>query len=478
MSTKNHEYTKIENPEAGLHERNNKSRKYFLRQLFISSGLWTPFFSVGLCMGTPTVYVPQARREANSTDAVSAEMASWLSSAFGYAAIPAVFLLAYLTVRIGRKRTFNIVSLNMVLVATSYYLSTTPTHILITEILQGIPHACSVSTSIIALVEYTSPENRGLMLTIKSATVFWGIWVANAIGAYTNWRYICAVSYINAFYSITSFFWPESPVWLASTGRFDECRKSYRWLRGWCEASEKELDELIKMQKDKLKIEQPKSFKSIFRFLSVKEFYKPIVLASLMIVIYHLSGKQVFTMYVIDIIKKITNSESTAYNGMLILDGVSISSMYTGCILARFLRRRVMLFVFAPLAVLFLFIMSLYLYLVSLTVLIENKYISMFLLVGFSIAIGLGPMILATSLYGELIPTNYKGQSVLIISLIFTIIQSTVLKTSPYGFIVLGMHGMILFYGISVSVCLVVLYKYLPETKDKTLLEIEEHFKK
>ncbi|XP_028179145.1 uncharacterized protein LOC114366470 isoform X2 [Ostrinia furnacalis] len=147
-------------------DREKKTKKYwkpFLRQLFVASGIWTPYLSVGLCLGTPTVYIAQMRREVNSTEAVSPEMSSWISSAFGYASIPGVFLLAYLTTRIGRKRTFNLVSINMLVVATSYYLSSTPMHIIITEILQGIPHACSVSTSIIALVEYTSPENRGLI---------------------------------------------------------------------------------------------------------------------------------------------------------------------------------------------------------------------------------------------------------------------------------------------------------------------------
>ncbi|XP_063835947.1 facilitated trehalose transporter Tret1-2 homolog [Ostrinia nubilalis] len=416
------------------------------------------------------------RREANSTEAVSPEMSSWISSAFGYASIPGVFLLAYLTTRIGRKRTFNLVSINMLVVATSYYLSSTPMHIIITEILQGIPHACSVSTSIIALVEYTSPENRGLMLTIKSATIFWGIWAANTVGTLTNWRYICVLSYMNAAYALSSFFWPESPLWLASKGRFEECKESHRWLKGRGDAAEKELEKIIRTQMENVK--KPWSFRNMFLFLTLREFYKPIILSSIMMVMYHLSGKHVFTMYAIDILKKITNSETAAYNGMLILDGVSVFCMYIGCVLSKFLRRRTLLFVFGPLAALFLFLMSLYLYLVKLSIVNENKYVSIMLLIGFSTAIGLGPIILATSLYGELIPANYKGQAVTIISLIFVLIQSTVLKTSPYGFVAIGTHGMFMFYGISVTVCLCVLYKYLPETKDKTLQEIEDHFKR
>ena len=32
----------------------------------------------GLCIGAPTVFIPQIRKEANSTDIIDDELASWL----------------------------------------------------------------------------------------------------------------------------------------------------------------------------------------------------------------------------------------------------------------------------------------------------------------------------------------------------------------------------------------------------------------
>ncbi|XP_068633563.1 facilitated trehalose transporter Tret1-2 homolog [Battus philenor] len=49
-------------------------------------------------------------------------------------------------------------------------------------------------------------------------------------------------------YNFTSFFWPESPQWLASKGRFDECKTAFRWLNGIDEDSETELKNLIDNQ--------------------------------------------------------------------------------------------------------------------------------------------------------------------------------------------------------------------------------------
>lgn len=55
--------------------------------------------------------------------------------------------------------------------------------------------------------------------------------------------------------------------------------------------------------------------------------------------------------------------------------------------------------------------------------------------------------------------------------------MATILKISPYIFKMFGLHGAFLFYGMSASLFAILLYKYLPESKDKTLQEIEHYFK-
>lgn len=47
-------------------------------QLLVCSGVWTSMFLYGLGVGAPTVYIPQIRKEANSTSIITDEMASWL----------------------------------------------------------------------------------------------------------------------------------------------------------------------------------------------------------------------------------------------------------------------------------------------------------------------------------------------------------------------------------------------------------------
>ncbi|VVC91956.1 unnamed protein product [Leptidea sinapis] len=209
------------------------------------------------------------------------------------------------------------------------FYSTTITEIIICQVIIGVLPGAIVTVSIMIYTEYTSPKYRGVFLTVKAATFFWGIWVANVIGAFFYWKNIAIVMFVCCALSSTIFFWPESPMWLASKGRFDECALVHRWLNGHDPGSEKELSSLIKLHKAKLSnVNEKKSIKNEFRkymeAIKMKTFYKPILLSVLTGLLYICSGKLACSAYAITIIKKITTSEEAAYNGMLILDGFTI----------------------------------------------------------------------------------------------------------------------------------------------------------
>lgn len=330
-----------------------------------------------------------------------------------------------------------------------------------------------MTLSVIIVSEYSSPKYRGVFLALKSATLFWGIWVANAMGTFFHWKYIPMLGMFLSIFCFSVCFWPESPQWLASRGRFSECVVAHRWLRGTDENSEKELQLLIHSQTFSAQSNEKSSSRT--KVLFRKEFYKPLLLSILMMLQYHFSGKLVCMVYAIDIIRKITDSESTA--GMLILDGVTVTGMYLGCYLSKLLKRRQLLFSTCFVAISFLFLLSFYLYLVDFKVISETKIVTISLLTMFSISISCGPMILSTSIYGELIPLRYKSSCTMISALSFVTCTSTLVKLYPFVVRTVKMSGAFLFYAVTSLMFATILYKYLPETKDKTLQEVEEMFK-
>ncbi|XP_052739860.1 facilitated trehalose transporter Tret1-like [Bicyclus anynana] len=348
---------------------------YLIRQMFVCSGVTSYFFISGLFFGAPTVYVPQIRKEANSTEIISMEMVSWLFSISSYGAVIWTSTIPIIAARYGRKLPFIIAwVVTMISILLSYF-STTVTELFVSSFLSGILPTIVIIMSIMVLTEYTSPKYRGILITFKGATFYWGVWVSNAIGTFFHWKNICIVAFVCCIYNISILLWPESPVWLAKKGRFKECAISHRWLKGQDNVSEEELKELIFLQREqfKRKQEQRNGFKNnkiikLIRTVKRKSFYKPLLYSILTIGLYHFSGKMACTGYVLDIIKKISSSESMAYEGMLVLDGITVLGMYIGVFLNRFLKRRTLLLGCASIGVVCLFILSIYLYLIHFNV--------------------------------------------------------------------------------------------------------------
>ncbi|XP_045765671.1 facilitated trehalose transporter Tret1-like [Maniola jurtina] len=432
-------------------------------------------------MGAPTVLIPQLRKEANSTDVVTPEMASWLSSMSAYSGIPWGLILPLLAYRFGRKHILVLISVSVLIGNIIFYCSTSMTELIVSQALQGILAASITTITIMVMSEYTSPKYRGVLLAVKSATFYWGVWISNAIGTFYHWRNIGIVIFVCSIYNLSSIFYKESPYWLATKGRFEECANIHRWLKGTGEDSEEELRKLISSQQEhlsmKAEIEGRANYRKYIKFLNVlrcESFYKPFAYAIFPTCLYHFSGKMAYTVYAIDIIKKLTSSETMAYGGMLVLDAVTVLGMYLGCGLAKIARRRTQLLVFSSMGISFLFVLSIYLYMVNLNILSENKFISLFLLTAFSLSIGSGPIIISACCAAELCPLRYRSYFLCCLSLFNSTLMATVVKFSPILFKYSGAHGAFLFYAISSSIFLFLIYKYMPETKDQTIQEIQD----
>ncbi|XP_069357607.1 facilitated trehalose transporter Tret1-2 homolog [Maniola hyperantus] len=454
-----------------------------LRQMFVCSGVTVTYFIYGLFFGATTVLVPQIRKEANSTEAISMEAASWLMSISSYGSLPMALMFPVIAKRYGRKVPYVILWLNTLVCVLLFYFSTSMTELLICGFLQGMFPAAHLTIAIMMLTEYVSPKYRGIFLTFKAATFFWGIWISNAIGTFYHWKNIGILIFICCLYNVSSLFWPESPVWLATKGRFEECAKCHRWLKGDDTNSEEELKQLIRSQKENLRrkqelqlVKQINCFIKLYYSITAKRFYKPLIFCLLTTCLYHFSGKLACTGYIIDIIKTITVNESTAYEGMLVLDGITVLGMYVGVFFSKILKRRTLLLGSAFIGVIFLFILSTYLYLVHLKVISEKKYLTLFILVGFSLAISCGPIIMCKCLASELTPIKCRSLFLSIFALLNNTVMGTVLKLFPFIFKYFDSHGAFLFYALVSSIFIYILYKVLPETKDKTILEVEKYF--
>lgn len=98
-------------------------------------------------------------------------------------------------------------------------------------------------------------------------------------------------------------------------------------------------------------------------------------------------------------------------------------------------------------------------------------------LIGYIVFVTIGMVPLPWAMMAEVFPQHVRGIGSGISSSMNFVAFFAVVKTSPSMFRYLDNYGTFMFYGIVAFVSAVVLFLVLPETKGKTLHEIENHFK-
>lgn len=336
---------------------------------------------------------------------------------------------------------------------------------------------------VMSTTEYTTTKSRGVLISLNIATFYWGMWAANALGAYFHYKNIGILGIVCSIYNFISLlFIPESPFWLACQGKYEECATAHRWLKGNDTNTANELNAMIKYQEEfatKSKIKRSPINTIIFylKVLREPEIIKPASLCFLVTCLYHFSGKFTCAVYAVEIMIKFTKSLDKAFAGVLILDGFSVFSIYVGTVLVKYFKRRTLLLGTCMGCIISLLLLSLYIYLVKLNVVLENYYVFLSILIFYSFAICSGPMVVVSAVFAELFPLNHRSFTVCILSILGNICMATLLKLGPFIFEAFEIHGTFLFFGLIFALCSFLCYKYLPETKDKTLEQISEYFR-
>jgi facilitated trehalose transporter len=281
---------------------------------------------------------------------------------------------------------------------------------------------------------------------------------------------------------------PESPSWLADQGRYDDSRKVFRWLRG--DKEEDELKEMIEasriVNESKFDVDVNQSIVKKLRVnvayfnatIKKKEFYKPIFI---MIHIYTLgiwAGASILASYTRDVFENVIGPGANIAVMIIMLDAQRIISNAVAVYVIKKIKRRTMLFATVGIN-LFAFVATAgYVYAKAQNMLpFDHPMIGILLIHIHMFSIATGTVPLPFIIAGELFPLEYRslagGISVFFLSFNLFI----TVKTFPVLLTSIGLHGLYLIYTGIVGYCLVIAGILLPETKDRTLQDIEDEFR-
>ncbi|XP_026753694.3 facilitated trehalose transporter Tret1-like [Galleria mellonella] len=373
----------------------------------------------------------------------------------------------------GRKTTYLLMILTGVTGWLLIDFAQTLSMLIVGCLLSGTTFGNLLLTSLI-ISEYASPKYRGIFLCLKTVSVSVGITISHILGNDFDCRLLSTLVLI--FY-IVSFGmacdWPESPVWLASRKQFVKCEESFIWLRGTEEPSMAEFQELIKAHKEQYMYKCLRTRTKIVEFMQkfIKtDFLKPITIMIFAFLLLEASGKHYFPAYTLQFIGEIT---PRSFYNTLYIDLVLLTSSTISCISIRLFKRRSVLLSTGIAAVIVLILTSSHIFLISNNILPNRPSISILLLFLYLALANLGCTTLPLIFIGEILPTLHRAVGSAVSGVIISILYWVALKAIPYLLECTKVYGVFAILGLLITVSVLILYFILPETKDRTLEEID-----
>lgn len=348
------------------------------------------------------------------------------------------------------------------------------------RVLGGITAGATVTLGAVVIGEFTSPEHRGMFLNLKTAAVCLGNTFTHALGSHFHWRTVALfalVPHILAFIIVCT--WPESPSWLASKQLYERSENAFFWLRGYSEKSKREFAELIRAQKEQANKESTCAIKikTFFQKFTRKDFLKPLLIILFGAILLEACGRHIFPAYAPQIIGEITGSKTQSFYYTLALDLIITASATFSSALVKLMKRRTLLFGTGVASLLVLSSICSYLFMVSKELISkERSWIPLSLLVVYFVLANLGCTPIPYALLGEVFPLAHRGVGSAVSGVTLSLALMFALKVTPYLLLSTGVHGCFAAFGLVMALALLAMYFILPETKDRTLQEIENYF--
>lgn len=408
---------------------------------------------------------------------------SWFASLVAIGAIIGCLFGAYLIEKVGRKTSIMALSIFHTPGWCLICYGKNVQMLFVGRLLTGIAVGIASLAVPMYIAEVASARLRGVLGTIHQLSITVGIFIVYFVGFAMSWRWAAIVPVIiTAFMVLGMFFMPESPRWLLSKNQRHQALQDLKWLRG----PDYDVDE------ECFEIESNLDQQSRITFAEFKDpsLYRPLLIGSFLMVFQQLTGINAVILYCTKIfdLAEIHNAKAVS----LSVAGAQIFFTGLACFLVDKSGRKILLMIGGIVMFLSLFLLGVYFDLVD--VQSDDNRISIFgkfshsysahkisyfavLCVILYIAvfsIGWGPM--PWLLMSELFPPRAKspaGGAVAIINWIFVFIT-----TSVFHQIVQTLYGQGTFW-LFAGFCLLSFVFTLfcvPETKGKTLEEIEEMF--
>lgn len=216
------------------------SKKVVFIAFVVSLGGFLFGFDAGIISGVMSYAGP----EFNLNDAQT----GWVVSSPSFAAMIAMLISGRLSDVIGRKKILIVVAFLYAFSALASAYATSYEMLYIARMIGGLAFGAALILAPTYIAEISSAENRGKLVSIQQLNIVLGFFAAFLSNYYFNklntegnsfltdenvWRWMLGVEFIPAIlYFLFMFFVPKSPRWLCSKGKLQEAKNILNKLYG------------------------------------------------------------------------------------------------------------------------------------------------------------------------------------------------------------------------------------------------------
>lgn len=333
------------------------------------------------------------------------------------------------------------------------------------------------SSCYVYVAEISTPSSRGFLSAIGPVFVSLGVLTVYSLGYVTDWKaiaFICATTAMLTF--LATLILPESPSWLATNGSLTEATNALMWFRKDQAATDNEMADILETVKIS-RNSKPRSLKEMFFYCKRTAVWKPLVILLTFFIFQELSGIYIVLYYAVDFFHHI-GAFYDDYVASIMVGSLRFLISIFGAVCIQQFSRKIMTSTSGLLMGITMAVAAFYEFTYAF-VRVNNRPLPWIPLVCILLNVSasmLGMLQIPWLMIGELFPLAVRGiMGGIISSLAYLFIFLTV-KFYPMLLQNFQMAGLMSMFSLSAILVSVFAFLYLPETKDKTLFQIERAF--
>jgi len=435
--------------------------------LYIASTItMLPGFTFGALLAYSAMAVPQMMVENSTGIVIDLYQASWVVTLMQPTRVCGALATACLQDTFGRKRCLILCSVFQVVGCFLLYLANSYAYLLAAVSFAGMTTGMALLPSYSLLSEMSTIRLRGSLGSLNTLNANGGYLYGMLVSLLLPVQYLPLVTLLpSALFLLVACLLPESPLWLIRKGRVEESRKVVQWLRGSdysIEPEVKEMEAVISEESGKEKV-------SILTAFTDRSFLLPFAIICSLFTIQALSGSDTMSYYAITIFAEWDMAPITV--ALIYQVMITMGYLFSPFVMSRLNTR--------PQFIAALLISAVAQVGMGLSLIMPCPILSLPCLVvaGLTYGLGVGPVPFVTM--SALFPQKYKTYGMSAGQITRAMMVMIQLKAFPYLSSLLGgMGGLFLCHAGALVLGAVFTFAFVPETRNKSLTQLEQIFKK